>query len=201
MLTEKVPQLNLDEISGTEALKEQIASFEAVDVPLVNVISTLDSWEWIGECLLSLRAANIAALLLLKGSDAELEEGQITHIISKLKNWDQLLVHNFMEICADRIPEQYRQPLVNESKFEIKWFTEWLVASSDSRIHNYPGLPWRSYIRKIVRENFDFASHFLNREQGEPADIEDTQKTVRDFLEKKKQVICVFPKQWRRGAQ
>jgi len=85
-----------------------------------------------------------------------------------------------------------------ESKIELKWVREWLMASHDPRISKYPGLPWRSFIRKIVQENFEFAENFLrlasvDSEEKDESAIE-TLFTV--FLRTKKKAVCIYPKNW-----
>ena len=85
-----------------------------------------------------------------------------------------------------------------EAKIELKWFREWLMAASDSRIHKYPGMPWRSFIRKVVGENYTFACTFLElvASTATPENREYLQLLMKGFLESKKKFICTFPKRW-----
>src|SRR5690606_9168858 len=115
-----------------------------------------------------------------------------------LRDWDQLFVENFLAVCEAWVPQEFQQALRTEAKIELKWAKEWMTAASDQRIHKYPGLPWRSFLRKIMAENYDFAMKFLELTAAAATD-ENVKKMVahiQGFLEAKKKVVCVFPKRW-----
>jgi hypothetical protein len=160
-----------------------------------------EHWSRIKRGLCDLRAAGRSAVLLLKRTDAFLEDDDVLSIFAFLRDWDQFLLHNFLELCEDWVPNTYQPLLQTEAKLELKWFQEWLTASSDTRIHKYPGLPWRSYVRKVVGENYQFATIFLEltANAATPENIQAVQKHFTEFFEGKKKVLCMFPKHWSRG--
>jgi hypothetical protein len=200
MLIEQIPQFNLDQVNETDQFVRWAEGLEQGRVPLVSVSVPLDWWEGIPFFIGTLRSANVSVILQVKKlPNMLLDEGQMKHVFSSLRDWDQMLLSNFMELCEERVPEHFRASLKTEAKFELKWFAEWLTASSDFRIHRYPGLPWRSFVRKINRENFEFASLVLSSQVAEvPGDLGIDDK-IKQFLEEKKKVVCVFPKRWNGG--
>ena len=185
----------LDEIAEGEALRRQLDSMEKL--PVVYLEASLQSWEKIKISLLGLRASNVPGILLLKEApQASLEE--IAETLIFLKNWDQLYVHNFLALCGKFLPERALKDFQQESKIELKWVREWLTASHDQRIAKYPGLPWRSFLRKIVSENYEFAENFLRFAVPESEEASET-KTLEllvSFLKAKKKAVCIFPKNW-----
>lgn len=146
--------------------------------------------------LCELRANNISVLVDLKKNEGEvLSLDQAVEAVVLLRDWDQLTLQNVLELFAERFPEKMRTKLQIESKIESKSFREWVLASQDSRIHKYPGLPWRSFIRKIVKENFSFILNCIQLwDNG--SDEKDFEGLFGDFIEAKKKVVCVFPKKW-----
>ncbi|NBX67679.1 MAG: hypothetical protein EBR01_01800 [Proteobacteria bacterium] len=197
MSIESMPEINVDNLQG---LSEAIGSFssgEKGDKLLVNVTGSVQSWEKIKDTLCDLRAANLSPVLHIKGG-IPLDDDEIIFLFSFMRDWDQLFLHNFLELCGEWVPKEFQSVLMSESKIEMKWISEWLTANSDQRIYKYPSLPWRSFIRKIIGENFNFAVAFLALAAA-PA-TEDNVKAMHEhikaFLEIKKKVVCVFPKKW-----
>lgn len=198
MSIEPIPELNLDQLPTNSAWLEEISALEKRNSPLVTLVSSPDRWDTIQEFLLALRSSNVSAVLLLQRGDFMMEDEEAIIIFTFLRDWDQLLLHNFLEICEGWVPQEYQAKLRTEAKIELKWFQEWLMAASDIRIHKYPGLPWRSFVRKIVGENFAFATEFirLNSLPSTPENRVALDRLIRNFLEAKKKVVCVFPKRW-----
>ena len=197
MSTDRIAEWDLD-TREEDGLIRAISDLEEKHQSLVTLTASVDSWDKIRAMLCALRASNISALLLLKRGQLLLEDQEISAVFNFLREWDQLLLQNILEICEGWIPQAFLPSLHSEAKIELKWFQEWLSASTDSRIHKYPGLPWRSFIRKITQENYQFATRFLEL-VALPA-TESNVKAVQDhfkaFLEAKKKVVCVFPKRW-----
>lgn len=198
MSIEPAPRLELDHFVGEEALLAQVRSYDGKQIPLVTLVASVESLVRARVTLLALRSINTSALLLLTPSSVPFTDDELEVVFAFLLEWDQLILHNFLELCRDRVPPEYLGMLTGEAKIELKWFQEWQMAASDTRIHKIPTLPWRSYIRKIVRENHRFAAAFLplvkpeSREANAPA----IQRLLQEFLENKKKVVCVFPKRW-----
>lgn len=194
MPIEVFPEMELAAQIESGEILSSISALEKKGASLVLVKATLSSWDRIQSTLCSLRAANVAPLLTIIRDETELSSKQIEYVFTMLRDWDQLSVHNFLQLCRESVPADYIKRLETEAKIELKWFQEWLVASSDSRIHHYPGLPWRAYVRKVVGENFNFALAFtaLAQAKNEP----DLCALLDHFLEQKKKVICIFPKKW-----
>ena len=195
MSIESMPEINVD---GSQQLAEVLTAFPEKESPLlVNVTGSVQSWEKIKDTLCDLRAANISPILHIK-SGVNLDDDEIVFLFSFMRDWDQLFLHNFLEICGEWVPKEFQTILQTESKIEMKWISEWLTANGDQRIYKYPSLPWRSFIRKIIGENYNFALVFLMLAAA-PA-TEENVKAMHDhikaFLEIKKKVICVFPKRW-----
>ncbi|MBI4405933.1 MAG: hypothetical protein HY537_17370 [Deltaproteobacteria bacterium] len=185
-------RLHLDKEDSDLSLYEE-------DSPVfVSVVASVENWEKIKDSLCKLRASNISAMLFLNHLDVDLEDEELQYVFSYLRDWDQLTLHNILQLVGDWVPQALHQALLNEAKTEMKWFREWWVASHDSRLHKYPGLPWRSFIRKIINENFEFASFFLKlaASAATAENIQATENLVRGFLENKKKVVCIFPKKW-----
>jgi hypothetical protein len=197
MSIESMPEINVDQ---SQQLGETVQSFSQPgrEVPLlVNVTGSVQSWEKIKDLLCDLRAVNISPILHIKGG-VPLDDDEIVFLFSFLRDWDQLFLHNFLEICGEWVPKEFQTVLQNESKIEMKWISEWLTANGDQRIYKYPSLPWRSFIRKIIGENYQFALVFLMMAAAPATDenVKAMHDHIRAFLEAKKKVICVFPKKW-----
>ncbi|MBM4302915.1 MAG: hypothetical protein FJ112_01155 [Deltaproteobacteria bacterium] len=197
MSIESMPEINVDQ---SQQLGEMVQSFSQSDgeVPLlVNITGSVQSWEKIKDLLCGLRAVNISPILHIKGG-VPLDDDEIIFLFSFLRDWDQLFLHNFLEICGEWVPKEFQTVLQNESKIEMKWISEWLTANGDQRIYKYPSLPWRSFIRKIIGENYQFALVFLMMAAAPATDenVKAMHDHIRAFLEAKKKVICVFPKKW-----
>lgn len=165
---------------------------------LVVLNASIESLERVVLSLMAFRAANISAILQLKKPEGFLEDEELNALFRFLKEWDQLFLINFVEICGDWVPQDFQSALRNEAKIEIKWAREWLTANSDQRIYKYPSLPWRSFLRKIIGENCNFVLRFLELTTlpGTPENIKLMNDHLKAFLEAKKKVVCVFPKKW-----
>jgi hypothetical protein len=198
MSTEPAPRLELDQFLGEEAILARVKAFEGKEIPLVTLVASVESLVRVLTTLLALRGQNISALLLLTPASIPLNDDELDVVFAFLRDWDQLILQNFLSVCSDRLPPQVLNILRNESKIELKWFQEWQTAASDSRINKYPTLPWRSFIRKIVRENYKFVSAFLPLVKPETIETEGPKaaQLLKDFLDVKKKVVCVFPKKW-----
>lgn len=196
MSIEPTPEINVDSESSLDALS-RFSVPEKEAVPLVTVTGSVESWEKIKETLCTLRAVNVSSVLHIK-RDRDLDDDEIIFLFSFLRDWDQLFLHNFLEICGEWVPQEFQTTLLNESKIEQKWIKEWLTANSDQRIYKYPSLPWRSFIRKIVGENYDFAMVFMMLAASPATDenVKAMHDHIKAFLEIKKKVVCVFPKRW-----
>lgn len=196
-MSTETAEVDLDRLDES-AILHNVADFEKKSLPLVTLTSSVDDWEKIRKTLLALRSSNISAVLLIKKSEEFLEDEEIQAIFTFLRDWDQLLLQNVLEICEGWVPEVFLAPLQNEAKIELKWFKEWWVAVSDPRIHKYPGLPWRRFVRKVVGENYDFATQFLHLVSlpATPENIAAVQTHFNTFLESKKKVLSIFPKKW-----
>lgn len=160
MSIEPIPEVNLDAVQEASHWLREVSSFEEQKLSLVTLVSSPDRWDIISTVLCALRASNISATLLLKRSDFVVEDEEVQLIFSFLRDWDQLLLYNFLELCEGWVPQEYQAALQLEAKIELKWFREWLMAASDSRIHKYPGMPWRSFVRKVSGEKLHFRPHF-----------------------------------------
>lgn len=201
MSTEIIPHVKLEENEAAFWV-DKIGEYSQEKVPVVYVEAVADDWEKIKAVLCELRGSNISCILLLKRADDLYEDDEILAIFDFLRDWDQLLLQNVLEMCAAWIPKAFITSMETEAKVEMKWFEQWLSALSDERIYKFPGLPWRSFIRKIVKENHAFAVRFLEL-VALPAtneNIQAVQGHFNRFLEAKKKVVCTFPKHWSRGA-
>ncbi len=197
MSTELLFNINVDGVESG-VLGAQVSKAGESDKPLIHLSGSIENWERIQNSLLILRASNKAVLLHLKRGEDFLEDEEIQFLFSMLRDWDQLTIENFMEICGEWVPQEFQPLLRNETKIEQKWAEEWLVASCDEKFYKYPGLPWRSFIRKTIGENFTFAIRFLELAAA-PATEENVvlmHDHIKKFLEAKKKVVCVFPKKW-----
>jgi hypothetical protein len=198
MSIEPIPEVNLDAVNEEAQVQTEVSELEKNNPPLVTLRSSPDRWDNIKRALLELRAANISAVLLLKRTDFPLDGEEIKSVLSFLRDWDQLLLHNVLEISEGWVPKEFDARLQTEAKIELKWFREWLMALADPRIHKYPGLPWRSFVRKIVSENYQFATELVRLvSAGETMEnLVALDNLIKGFLEAKKKVVCIFPKRW-----
>ena len=202
MHTDFIPRgafpLRLDEISDDTHLLTEVHAFESRDSAVVFVEASLQNRGRIETTFCSFRASNIAAILVIKPPHPRPSLEAASSFLMFLRDWDQLLLHNFLAIGGDWISEKYRSLLRAEARIETKWFQEWLTASHDSRISKYPGLPWRSFIRKTVQENFNFSQDYLQlltiEDDGEREGA--LKLLVEGFLKEKKRAISIFPKRW-----
>jgi len=192
-----IPEIDLDR-SELGSLLSDISNYEEKKLPLVTMVSSVNEGDKIRAMLSALRASNISGILLLKRSGEPLEDEEVLGIFAFLREWDQLLLLNVLELAESWIPQVFLAPLQQEAKVELKWFKEWLTASSDARIHKYPGLPWRRFIRKIISENYIFTAN-LAQLIALPATEENVRAVgehFNRFLEEKRKVVSLFPKRW-----
>jgi len=180
----------LDSIWKNNALDRGIFSLSEKNLFFITLEASGEDTEKIRSALCAIRAANLAAVLLLKRPENQLDLEKVASLIVFLREWDQLLLHNILQLCEHLVPAEFRPAFWNESKIELKWFREWVSASQDPRIYKVPGLPWRSFIRKIVQENFEFADDLLSMPE------DNLKELLVNFLAKKKKVVCLFPKRW-----
>jgi len=187
-------KISIDDIASDEDLLAEVSEIEKEERSLIKIEARPEQWDRVKKLLLSLRASNISAMVLLKRSPS-IKMQEIVSWIEFLRDWDQLFVHNIIELLGSKLSEKLNIELRKEVPIELKWFREWFIASTNTDINKYPGLPWRSYIRKIIGENYQFASELARRiSQGATfADIDDL---GRQFLADRKQVLCIFPKKW-----
>ena len=184
--------LDLDAVP-LDALVGRLGEFEQKQAHLVTLGGSLENIEAIRQAFCTLRACGISPLLLIRKPEFEISREEILAVLGFLRDWDQLLLRNLLEIVGERVPASFLPNLAAESKTEFKWFQEWQTAVSDPRLHRYPGLPWRSFLRKVNNENFEFAQSLLRDDAVESLDA-----TVKAFLISKKKTICIFPKYWRK---
>ncbi len=197
MSIETQSEIDLDQ-RDESTIPKDVSKIEKAGLPVVTLTSRADNWEKIRQALVSLRSVNVSAVLLLKHEEEILEDEEISVILGFLKDWDQLLLQNLLELCEHCIPSVFIPHLQTEAKNELKWFREWLTALGDSRIHKYPGLPWRSFVRKIVKENYEFGMKLLDliALPATPENIQQVQSHFNTFIENKRKVVCTFPKNW-----
>jgi hypothetical protein len=173
-------------------LRGQLDSLEKRNAMLATVAASVENLETLKETLCGLRASGISPMVLLKPVETPLTTDEILAVFAFLRDWDQLLLRNVLEVASARIDPKYVPSLIQEAKIEFKWFQEWQTAVADPRIHRYPGLPWRSFLRKVNAENFEFSQLLLRDDStGDTLDL-----AVKAFLVGKKKTICVFPKNW-----
>jgi hypothetical protein len=188
--------LSLEDLEDPDWLMDSISPEGQTKLPILAFRAPLSSFDRIKRSLCNLRAANAPALLFLERPDNPPSLEELSQVLDFLKIWDQLTLHNLLQITYAWIPAKYSAALAQEAKVEVKWFREWLTASHDARISKYPGLPWRSYMRKIVLENYDFAATLLKLRQ--PSAEQPVDQLVQSFLTSKKKTVCLFPKKWSR---
>lgn len=199
MFIEGLPELNVE--GSTSGLEEQISQFEKSQAPLVGIQASIHDFQKVEEAICSLRSRNVSALLALRKPGETLEDEEILGLFGVLRDWDQLTLQNFLEVCGDWVPQEFQETLKSEAKIELKWAKEWLTATTDQRITKYPALPWRSFTRKIMGENYRFAVRFLELAAA-PATEENLsamKKHILEFVETKKKVVCIFPKKFKQG--
>jgi hypothetical protein len=175
--------------------KKKVPKVEPVENPLEMIETPIGEWDKVKNALLNVRASNRCAILALKPIDAEVSLDELSTIFDFLRDWDQLTLQNILTLYGKRIPMEFAPALHTESKMEIMWLRQWLLASVDPRIGKYPGLPWRSYIRKIIRENYLFAENLLY------GDETNFKSLVEAFLSARKKVLCIFPKNWNKAEK
>ena len=196
-------RLQIVDNSQCEVLLARIDQIESHDpFSLVTLDVSVAAWQACSVVLSRIRSASLPALVKLHRNDWICETGEVAFLLKALREWDQLTVHNCLALLGDYLPKGSVAALESESKVEMKSFQEWVVAANDPRIHKYPILPWRSFIRKVVAENYEFASGVLDLVylygEGCEASV-DLVKLIESFLNSKKKVLCLFPKRWGRS--
>jgi hypothetical protein len=191
--------VRLDDIDE-RALERKLKSFEADNPPVIEVHSSLASWHRLKVILLTLRASNIAPVVIMGPCPVTPTLDNAVPALCFLRDWDQLFLHNVLVLCDPWIPEELKKEFALEAKMELKWFREWFTASFDTRISKYPGLPWRAYIRKVVLENFGFTEKLLELSQAgnEESHAVELRNFLRGFLRSRKKTVALFPKKWSR---
>ena len=203
MAIETLPEVkvNLNEVDIDDSFYDEVAPLENSESFLVYLRGNISHMDKLKKALGILRASNASSIFLLEPESANASPKEIVEVIKNLREWDQLLLHNLLQLLTDWIPEKYRESLRQEAKTELKWYREWAIASFDTHIYKIPTLPWRSYIRKIINENYNFAVAFMKLLTATPRLPEpDTDILIRAFLDRKKKVVCVFPKKWSKMA-
>lgn len=184
-------------IDGVEEaeLRTRLESLETARPALAHLEGCIDNFPQIKTTLLALRAANIPSMINLKGSDLPVTFEELKYLFQFLKDWDQLFLGNVLNLIGDLVPEVAKKDLSLESKIEHKWFQEWFVAAESPKL---AGLPWRSYIRKIVSENHAFTECLLRFGHSESSekDALSLMNGIKDFLRTRKKAVCIFPKNW-----
>jgi len=193
-------EVDLDSLQGQDGLSSWVRALEERQLPAVTLRASVRDWDRIQSAILMCRAANISVVLLLK-AEAEAEGTvvpmeELPELLGLLRLWGQCLLHNILVLLRPAIPAGAIRALGAEAKIELMWFREWGTASSDARVHRYPGLPWRSFMRNVNEENFAFAVRLLELEarEGEPAPEAETAQAITEFLAAKKKVVNIFPK-------
>lgn len=173
--------------------------------PLITIEGSVAAWDECALVLSRMRAAGLPVLLKLKKGDWTCELEELNYLFRAMRGKDQLTLSNTLElfggILNQETRDQTRDQLEVESRIELKSFQEWIVATCDPRLHKYPVLPWRSFIRKVIEENFEFANGALDilYMYGDDAEQSPELKNlIANFLESKKKVLCLFPKKWSR---
>ena len=199
---DKQVPLQLHRYPTTADLERSLQLIENRAQSIVYLESDLNHFDRIRTSLLILRAQGISPVLLLTKSEPPLNTAELESVIPFLRDWDQLFIYNILVLFDGWLPEKFQKHFEMEMKIELKWFREWLVASQDSRISRYPGLPWRSYMRKVIGENFDFAQTLLqigsNIEPEKRKEDLTIENLVLAYLKSRKKAICFFPKKWGR---
>lgn len=198
----KQAPLQLHRYPTTADLERSIALMESRPEAIVYLESDLEHFDRIRTSLCLLRAQNVSAVLLLTKSEPPLNNNELESVLPFLRDWDQLFLYNIMVLFDGWIADKFKKHIDTEIKIELKWFREWLVANQDSRISRYPGLPWRSYMRKVIGENFDFAQTLLTVGGHLPPEQRKEDLTIENlvlaYLKSRKKAICFFPKKWGR---
>jgi len=200
MSTERNPVIDLDRLAEEGRLFEVA---ETPDAPpaLLRLQFTLGQWERVKRLMPRLRAENISVVLMLKRGDAEIGEEQLTEIFAQLRLWDQFTLHNLLELCGGWFTPRVLTPLQQEAKIELMWFEQWSTASTDSRLHKYPTLPWRRFIRKATTENYQFFTKVLEQwGNGELDEEKKVEGVVAAFLTEKRKAVNIAPKRFKGKA-
>lgn len=192
-----IEQFTLSDVHA-KSLKRWVRGLEKQDSVCVQLTVPVQAREKTTEVLCALRSANISVLLLVSAENSLLEDDEMIDLFEWLRTWDQLSLRNFMELCGNWVPQDFGATLEQESKTEFKWFQEWQTAIADPRVHRYPTLPWRSFVRRINHENFSFALDFLEIVALPSSEENRNRLQIRAqaFIEAKKKAICIFPKKW-----
>ncbi len=163
--------------------------------PLIFVPLASDPVDQVTSALCALRSHGLMALVQLAPQTGEPPLGQrFADLFSLLRYWDTLSLANVL-VLLDPLSEgsqlvRHAPALAQEAKSELQWLRQWIMALNDKRFCLYPQLPYRSYVRKVVRENALFVAALLqNLDSREFWDA-----IITDFLKEKKKVVCRFPK-------
>jgi hypothetical protein len=60
-----------------------------------------------------------------------MDESETLKVFATLRDWDQLLVRNILELCIGWMPATYHDVLRAEAKTELKWLEQWQSAAID----------------------------------------------------------------------
>lgn len=199
---DKQVPLQLHRYPTAADLERSLALMENRTEKIVYLESDLEHFDRVRTAVMALRAINLSPVVLLAKSEPPPNHTELEYIISYLRDWDQLFIYNILVLFDGWLPEKFKKEFETEVKIELKWFREWLVANQDARFSRYPGLPWRSYIRKVIGENFDFAQTLLNIGANIAPEKRKDDLTIENivlaYLKSRKKAICFFPKKWGR---
>lgn len=187
--------LRIEELAPEE-FEQRLTALEKGGDGIVYLEATLDDFERLRQALCAVRASNLSPILLLGKGNALPSVPELEAVAAFLRDWDQLFLFNLISLFEGWIPEKFIKDLTLEAKIELKWFREWLVANQDSRLSRYPGLPWRSYIRKVIGENFQLAEGLLRLGSSPERDAAAMDRLLLEHLRSRKKAIAFFPKKW-----
>ncbi len=199
MSIDRHPVVDLDHLVDEATLFG--AAVLAPDAPpaLLRLAFTLAQWDRVKTLMPRLRSENVAVILLLKKGEADIAEERLTEVFAHLRLWDQFTLTNLLELCGGWFTPRLLGPLQQEAKIELKWFEEWSTASTDSRLHKYPTLPWRRFIRKATTENYQFFTKVLEQwGNGDSDEEKKVESVVAEFLREKRKAVNIAPKRFKK---
>lgn len=188
-------EIRLDTIPERDWLPKLI-ELERGGPRLLTLVCSPTHLERAKQALLGLRAEGVPAMLVLDAKNTLLQDEELGRLFEFLNDWDQLTLRNILELCLDWIPREFHTPLQTEARTEFKWVQEWQLAANDPRVHKYPGLPWRSFLRRINHENYVFSTEFLMliALPSTPENKDALETHLKRFLHEKKKAVCIYPR-------
>ncbi len=159
---------NLKSFAKEASSKKNSIRLSPLSSPIVILEVSLSEWASLNSALCAMRAANTGVLVKLStDKERPLGKSQCVEICHSLRDWDQLSFGNLITLAGELVPNELKELLNDVAQHEDRILRQWLFAVQTSLHFGRLRFPWRSFIRRVVNENFDIAKKIFEEHSSE----------------------------------